>query len=117
MLPPAYVSMQRIEEFLKENEVPLWACSLERDVGPPATESAHDTVDVGFKAATFEWSSGSASSDAPARFQLGPLDVVFPQGNLSIVSGATGSGKSALLEALLGGRTMRAFSFLTVDSC
>ncbi|KAJ2914774.1 hypothetical protein MD484_g5631, partial [Candolleomyces efflorescens] len=98
----AYVSMQRIEEFLKENEVPLWACSLERDVGPPATDSDHDTADVGFKAATFEWSSGSTSSDAPARFQLGPLDVVFPQGNLSIVSGATGSGKSALLEALLG---------------
>ncbi|RXW24050.1 hypothetical protein EST38_g1810 [Candolleomyces aberdarensis] len=98
----AYVSMQRIEEFLKENEVPLWACSLERSVTPPATESTHDTADVGFKAAAFEWESGSASSDAPARFQLGPLDVVFPQGKLSIISGATGSGKSALLEALLG---------------
>ncbi|KAJ2921432.1 hypothetical protein H1R20_g15658, partial [Candolleomyces eurysporus] len=102
MLPSAYVSMQRIEEFLKENEVPLWACSLERNVGSPETESTHDTADVGFKAATFEWESGSASSDAPARFQLGPLDVVFPQGKLSIISGATGSGKSALLESLLG---------------
>ena len=42
--------------------------------------------------------------DDLARFVLGPLDVRFPKGLLSLISGPTGSGKSALLNALLGGK-------------
>jgi ABC-type transport system involved in cytochrome bd biosynthesis fused ATPase/permease subunit len=60
---------------------------------------------IGFSEASFEWQdpSSSTTSPSPTCFQLGPLDVVFPTGKLSIVRGATGSGKSALLAALLGG--------------
>ncbi|KAI0775079.1 P-loop containing nucleoside triphosphate hydrolase protein [Trametes elegans] len=92
----AFVSMQRIEKFLAEPEVPDWASSLKRKTESP---SAHE-VEIGFENATFEWDV--APKETPARFTLGPLDIRFPPGKLSIVSGPTGSGKSALLVALLG---------------
>lgn len=101
--------MQRIEGFLNETEVPEWASTL-------ASPNARDSdVELGFDAATFEWPSLPKSSPSPARFELGPLDIKFPKGKLTIVSGATGSGKSALLAALLGGKhilsTFYCFSF------
>ncbi|KZV81212.1 P-loop containing nucleoside triphosphate hydrolase protein [Exidia glandulosa HHB12029] len=37
-----------------------------------------------------------------ATFQLRDINVVFPRGQLSVITGATGSGKSSLLSALLG---------------
>ena len=98
----AYVSMQRINDFLKEDEVPDWASTL----STPIPDSSHVKDDkVGFSEASFEWQnpSSSTATPTPTRFQLGPLDVIFPTGKLTIVSGATGSGKSALLAALLGG--------------
>jgi ABC-type siderophore export system fused ATPase/permease subunit len=90
----AYVSLQRIESFLREEEVPNWATSLQK----------HDPMAypdmTGFTHASFAWSQASAS-----RFTLGPLNVAFPHGKLSIVCGATGSGKTALLSSLLGGES------------
>ncbi|KAJ6621075.1 pleiotropic drug resistance ABC transporter [Mycena sp. CBHHK59/15] len=92
----AYVSMQRIEAFLTEDEVPEWASTL------TASEPEPPDRDIGFSAAAFEWQVPSQSHSSTSRFQLGPLDVVFPKGKLALVSGATGSGKTALLSALLG---------------
>jgi ABC-type uncharacterized transport system fused permease/ATPase subunit len=91
--------MQRIEEFLNESEVPEWASSL--------TMSYDDgrTYEIGFAAATFQWPSLPKSPSTPSCFELGPLDITFPKGKLTLVSGATGSGKSALLAALLGGQS------------
>ena len=96
----AYVSMQRIQDFLKEDEVPDWASTLSTPM--PNSSNIKDDK-VGFSEASFEWQDPSGSTASPSRFRLGPLDVVFPTGKLTIVSGATGSGKSALLAALLGG--------------
>ncbi|KAI0749685.1 P-loop containing nucleoside triphosphate hydrolase protein [Daedaleopsis nitida] len=92
----AYVSMQRIEKFLAEPEVPDWASSLKRD--PHASSS--NEAEIGFENAKFEWDI--EPQDAPSRFTLGPLDIRFPPGKLSLVSGPTGAGKSALLVAMLG---------------
>ncbi|KZT01394.1 uncharacterized protein LAESUDRAFT_739182 [Laetiporus sulphureus 93-53] len=92
----AYVSMQRIEAFLKEAEVPDWASSLKK---PPSSETI-DQDEISFEDARFEWDV--SPKDTPSRFQLGPLNIRFPEGKLTLVSGATGSGKSALLAALLG---------------
>ncbi|KAJ7103247.1 P-loop containing nucleoside triphosphate hydrolase protein [Mycena belliarum] len=96
----AYVSMQRIESFLAEEEVPEWASTL------TAPKPDSPVGDIGFSAATFEWQVPSQSTpprtSPTTRFQLGPIDVIFPEGKLTLVSGATGSGKTALLLALLG---------------
>lgn len=91
--------MQRIEEFLGEDEVPKWASTL------TATPTEQGFKEVKFCDATFEWQKRQHPSATPSRFQLGPLNLTFPQGSLSLVIGATGSGKSALLAALLGGET------------
>lgn len=97
LLGTAYVSMQRIEKFLDEPEVPDWASSLKRDPHPTTSNE----TEIGFDNATFEWDT--APKDGPSRFTLGPLNIKFPPGKLSLVSGPTGSGKSALLVAMLGG--------------
>lgn len=86
--------MQRIEAFLREPEVPDWASSL-KSTAPQTSDR------IGFEEATFEWDVAPRSE--PSRFRLGPLDLTFPKGQLSLISGPTGSGKSALLNALLGG--------------
>lgn len=80
--------------------MPDWASSLK------SSESASsDSTDVGFENATFHWDVAPRSE--PSRFTLGPLNLKFPKGQLSLISGPTGSGKSALLNALLGGSPSR----------
>lgn len=87
--------MQRIEEFLREPEVPDWASSLK------ASEPTSSSAEIALENATFQWDVAPRSE--PSRFALGPLDIKFPKDQLSLISGPTGSGKSALLNALLGG--------------
>jgi len=102
----AYVSMQRIEDFLREEEVDDWACSLS---GPIKNHNVKERpITAGFSNAVFRWPGMPSTTDtAPSLFQLGPLNVTFLPGGLSIVTGPTGSGKSAFLAALLGGLFFR----------
>ncbi|KDQ09185.1 hypothetical protein BOTBODRAFT_179201 [Botryobasidium botryosum FD-172 SS1] len=116
----AFISMQRIQAFLGEAEVEDWACTLKRDAAdlnslPPAAEGHVDDGRIGFTDASFRW---HALSREPAKIplnedeptdnqdadgcQLKNLTIDFPLGKLSLVTGATGSGKSSLLAALLG---------------
>jgi len=94
--------MQRIEDFLREGEVDNWACSLSAPVQEQHRNDGQSKI--GFLDALFRWPQVTSFHAAvSSRFELGPLDVSFPPGALSIISGATASGKSALLAALLGG--------------
>lgn len=88
--------MKRIETFLSEGEVPDWASTLTCDNSPQQRK------DIGFINATFEWDDCSGDP-VPSRFRLGPLNFIFPSGQLTLIRGSTGSGKTALLSALLGG--------------
>lgn len=105
--------MQRIEAYLAEDEVPDWASSLKSSA--KQDDPFLDQICIGFEHATFEWHGATStltghsqispmeSERAVEHFRLADLDVTFPLGKLTLITGRTGSGKSALLTALLGG--------------
>jgi len=120
----AYVSMQRIQAYLEEDEVESWASSikLEQETSKPQPQPIPSSQ-VGFHEAAFRWHAtavenrdalpagpleGSAREEddqihKPNRsFLLGHLNIEFPAGKLSLITGPTGCGKSSLLAALLG---------------
>ena len=105
--------MQRIEGFLREEEVDDWACSLSVPVKGQHRNDSQSKI--GFLDAVFRWPQvPSFHATVSSRFELGPLDVSFPPGALSIINGATASGKSALLAALLGGSSFLSLSHVIV---
>lgn len=94
------VSIDRVEEFLNEEETEKYE------------QLRHDNRDedgnqmIGFKAATFSWGGKEASADEiSTAFRLMNLDIKFEIGELNIIAGPTGSGKTSLLMALLGEMT------------
>lgn len=124
MMLQAKVAVNRISDFLAEGEVPDWVSSLKRPVDQTAGPDK-----VGFKRATLRWNAGEQTTESngtangnttaintsngngdtesspPSEaevFELTDINVNFPVGKLSVVTGPTGAGKSALLVGLLG---------------
>lgn len=105
------VSVKRIDDFLQEPEVPDWVSSLKREVEVQGSR-------IGFENATLRWNKGEeketkTKTPTPTPtiqvnggderlFQLSDLNVNFPAFKLTVITGPTGAGKSALLVALLG---------------
>ncbi|KAI9014437.1 P-loop containing nucleoside triphosphate hydrolase protein [Phycomyces nitens] len=100
----ASVSVKRIEEYLNEEEIRY-----------PALSS--DQATIGFEQATVAWtfsdaqkdnlssdsSEGSEQNSTIAQgFVLKDINIQFPFDGLSLISGATGSGKTLMLLGLLG---------------
>ncbi|KAI3340856.1 P-loop containing nucleoside triphosphate hydrolase protein [Ustulina deusta] len=86
----AWVSLKRIDVYLRGAEI---------------SKITQDADEISFKNASIAWPSDAdpASSDEdPDRFVLRHINVNFPKGELSVISGKTGSGKSLMLAAILG---------------
>jgi ABC-type multidrug transport system fused ATPase/permease subunit len=96
----AKVSIDRIEEYLNEPETEKYdqLITHQKDEdGQPI---------IGFEKATFSWGGNDAQSQASAdAFKLMDIDIKFKVGELNVVVGPTGSGKTSLLLALLGEMT------------
>ena len=82
----AWVSIKRIEEYLNAPE--KVDCTIPSDT-------------VSFEGASIAWPSDSQEGD-PDRFILRDVNLRFPNKELSVISGKTGSGKSLLLASILG---------------
>ncbi|EME43173.1 hypothetical protein DOTSEDRAFT_72527 [Dothistroma septosporum NZE10] len=89
------VSVDRVEEYLNEPETDKYK-QLRSDQVDEHGESL-----IGFENSTFSW--GSQGSDD---FKMIGLDIYFKVGQLNVIIGPTGSGKTSLLMALLGEMTL-----------
>ncbi|CDK28703.1 unnamed protein product [Kuraishia capsulata CBS 1993] len=83
------VSLDRVQEFLEEED-----CDKYEQLTSPRSP---DSPLIGFKDATMAWSTTSKTD-----FRLRDIDVAFKENSLNVIIGATGSGKTSLLLALLG---------------
>ncbi|KAF2184709.1 ATP-dependent bile acid permease-like protein [Zopfia rhizophila CBS 207.26] len=94
------VSVDRIEEYLNEPETEKYTQLVTKKVdenGQPI---------IGFEDGTFSWGGKDMQDKAAAEaFKLMDLDIKFRVGELNVVVGPTGSGKTSLLMALLGEMT------------
>ncbi|KAI8993635.1 P-loop containing nucleoside triphosphate hydrolase protein [Pilobolus umbonatus] len=105
------ISVNRIQSYLDEGEI---------DPPDPVTNSfdvVDDTIHIGFKEATIGWKQESYTDEeqpedsansnklqnTPSHsFILKDLNVDFPLNQLSLITGATGSGKTLMMLSLLG---------------
>lgn len=89
------VSVDRIEEFLGEPETSKYEQLRRTTRGP-------NSPTIGFEKASFSWESSEASATSRADFKLRDIDISFKVGELNVIVGPTGAGKTSLLLALLG---------------
>ncbi|KAK0748030.1 P-loop containing nucleoside triphosphate hydrolase protein [Apiosordaria backusii] len=82
----AWVSVKRLEEYLNSAEV---------------SRISKDGEEVKFDGASIAWPADDKTNEED-RFVLRDISVTFPRGELSVISGKTGTGKSLMLAAILG---------------
>ncbi|KAJ7069893.1 hypothetical protein C8F01DRAFT_1114453 [Mycena amicta] len=125
------VALNRIAVYLEEEEVSAQVSSLKQDLSVPLLDGAEDEG-LGLENAYLRWNelpeeNGHPQKDSPPssldgsttalgddnqsdvelnKFELRDVSVVFPEGQLSVITGPTASGKTALLMALLGEMTL-----------
>ncbi|KAJ7057932.1 hypothetical protein C8F01DRAFT_1255822 [Mycena amicta] len=123
------VSLNRIAVYLDEPEVTEQVSTLKKGRPNPSAEAEDSRL--GFESASFRWNqvdeatedkdktpasdadsivtaesnNGTAIVQADHKFELRDISVIFPEGELTLVTGPTASGKTALLMAVLGEMT------------
>ncbi|KAF7979956.1 hypothetical protein HWV62_40400 [Athelia sp. TMB] len=112
------VSVDRIGKFLEEDEVTEQVSSLKTDITVVSPADRNIDPRLGLEHASFKWNeveekqtdqapeTNDAELQVEHRFELRDIDVIFPDGELSMITGPTASGKSAMLMALLGEMTL-----------
>ncbi|KAG5728585.1 ATP-binding cassette transporter abc4 [Termitomyces sp. T112] len=97
------VSLNRVDDFLKNTE--LLDAFSEKDTVDLFPQEDRPSDDIGFHDATFVWSNDPVGSLTPSKrkFVLRIEDeLIFQRGQINLIIGPTGSGKTSLLMALLG---------------
>lgn len=95
----ANVSLQRVEDFLESPEL---GSMLSRP-GEPVEASDCNSPIITFENASTSWPSDGEYFDTECdRFLLRDVNISFPANQLTVICGRTGSGKSLLLNSLLG---------------
>ncbi|EIW82712.1 multidrug resistance-associated ABC transporter [Coniophora puteana RWD-64-598 SS2] len=128
------VAVRRLETYLGEDEVSSQVSSLKQTEESLAAESAYEglaiengsfkwnevpekveeqadgkgkgTRDTSITATLADSASVAESTFQDHRFELRDINVSFPEGELTVITGPTASGKTALLMALLGEMTL-----------
>ncbi|KAI0793372.1 hypothetical protein C8Q75DRAFT_749936 [Abortiporus biennis] len=109
MLPAviqAKVSLDRVNEFLIDTEL---LDEFAQKVNP-LLEISRPEIDssiIGFNNCSFTWSSANDGAVTPGSARRNFIlrignELTFKQGHINLIVGATGSGKTSLLMALLG---------------
>ncbi|KAF8890823.1 multidrug resistance-associated ABC transporter [Gymnopilus junonius] len=126
LLQYAGVAVNRIAVYLEEDEVTEQVSTLKREHSGPHLNTAQEEG-LGLENATLKWNeapdpsvvvaSDSDNNDNVSErtvgeggerlaFELKEISVRFPVGKMTVVTGPTASGKSALLMAVLGEMTL-----------
>lgn len=83
----AWVSSERIEKYL---------------AAPERIPNTTDSPSISLENVSVAWPSDEEKRDDDDRYVLRDLNLSFPEKELSVISGKTGTGKSLLLAAILG---------------
>lgn len=110
ILPRLQSSLGFFPEMIKQyNDSVAAAERIDKYLAAPEQEvylKQNTTGHVVFRNATVAWPSDESTKEdnekAPTRFHLNNLNLTFPPGELSVISGTVGSGKSLLLASILG---------------
>ena len=95
------VSVDRVQEFLNEDETEKFAQLSQT----PDYENGE--IVIGLDHATLTWGGKDVQEYQKSQaFRLIGIDIRFRVGQLNIIAGRTGSGKTSLLMALLGEMTL-----------
>lgn len=122
-----WVSIQRLEAFFDEPEVEPWVSTLRDDFEPSPTTSMVSIVNGHFRyqdmttapdavtataakspaasESVADFATSQVADDSNSVFELRDINVAFPTGEMSLIAGPTGAGKTSLLLALLGGES------------